>query len=80
MKTPAVGLTAAVKSLLRAVRVVCGRACCRRHRAYCLRPCALLLRAMRITAARVVCGRVPRRCGPCVSLLGLQYSHVIEKK
>ena len=31
-------------------------------------------------AARVVCGRVHRRCGPCVSLLGPQYSHVIEKK
>ena len=31
-------------------------------------------------AARVVCGRARRRCGPCVSLLGPQYSHVIEKK
>jgi hypothetical protein len=31
-------------------------------------------------AARVICGHVRRRCGPCVLLLGLQYSHVIEKK
>ena len=71
-----------------AMRIVCGRECCRRRRRACrLWPCMLPLpprvssAAMHVAAAaaRVVCGRARRRCGPCVSLLGLQYSHVIEK-
>ena len=85
-KTPAVCLTAAVQSLLWAMCVVCGCACCCHHHVYCLwpcmllQPCVLLLWAMHITAVRVVCGHRHCHCEPCMLLLGLQYSHVIEKK
>ena len=75
------------KSLLQAVHVVCGCAC---HLWPCvlspppwmsLQLCTLLLRAVHIAAAmRAICGCACCHCGLCVSLLGPQYSHVIEKK
>ena len=75
------------KLLLQAVHVVCGCAC---HLRPCvlsllpwmsLQPCTLLLQAVHIAAAtRAICGCVCCHCGLCMSLLGPQYSHVIEKK
>ena len=69
-----------------------GYACCCHHCACCLwlcmssLPCmllwlcALLLRAMQITAACVICGCACRCYGLCISLLSPQCSHVKEKK
>ena len=77
----AVGVAAAGCGCRRRRASRCGRVRCCCGPRVSPPPCASSVAVnVAAAAARVICGHARRRCGPCVSLLGPQYSHVIEKK